>query len=563
MPQTESTFSHLLSHSFGPKVHSSKIVKTSTSRKRTQPQPSTSDTSQSPPPSLKRSRSTATLKEVNGIANPIKKTRTDETTPELVPQPKRTRKAASETGPPINIIPTFPTKMDPPAQIFVWGTGNFGQFGMGPSYLDELSKPTRNTWVEEKIAHGVFGTGPGSGIVRVWSCGVNDDAALGRITKDVPDPNNPGQFLNVDILTTIPHPLQTLVDDGFRALKIAAGDSISAAISTEGQLRVWGSFRANEGALGFSTGLTHQFIPKAALPKTMRRCRHWNNHLLVLTTSGSIYSWGAGEQGQLGRKILERRKIHGTNPERVVLGTRGRRAVVVGAGSFHSFAVDEEGAVWGWGLNSAGQTGTGINPADSDSIVQTPRRVFGLDGIRVVEITGGDLHTLFLAADGRVFACGRSDSAQLGLPLDHPAMTNADHVVEPVHVPFPDSHEDDPVVHIAAGTRFNAAVTRDGAMYTWGEGAQGEVGIAGEERVQLPPLSCGGQAGPGPPWVYLAVVNIRLACLENESHKSRAHSAAALPAPTSPGYGYGYGYATSLTAAAVQSEPAGSPEGRV
>jgi regulator of chromosome condensation len=72
---------------------------------------------------------------------------------------------------------------------------------------------------------------------------VNDDAALGRITKDVPDPNNPGQFLNSDLLTMIPHPLQTLVDDGIRARKVAAGDSISAAIGTEGELRVWGSFR--------------------------------------------------------------------------------------------------------------------------------------------------------------------------------------------------------------------------------------------------------------------------------------------------------------------------------
>ena len=178
-----------------------------------------------------------------------------------------------------------------------------------------------------------------------------------------------------------------------------------------------------------------------------------NNHLVVLTVTGLIYSWGAGEQGQLGRKILVRRKINGTNPERVVLGTCGRRAVAVGAGSFHSFSVDEDGAVWGWGLNSAGQTGTGNNPSDTDSIVQTPRRVLGLNGIQIVEIVGGDLHTPFLSANGRVFACGRSNSAQLGLPLDHPAMADTDHVVEPVHVPFPDPHEDDPVVHISAGTR--------------------------------------------------------------------------------------------------------------
>jgi len=90
-----------------------------------------------------------------------------------MPLPKRHRKASFETEPPINAVPEFPAKMVPPAQIFVWGTGNFGQFGMGPSFLDELSKPTRNTWVEEKMTQGVFGSGPGSGIVGVAAGGLH------------------------------------------------------------------------------------------------------------------------------------------------------------------------------------------------------------------------------------------------------------------------------------------------------------------------------------------------------------------------------------------------------
>jgi regulator of chromosome condensation len=154
----------------------SKNAKTVTSRKPTQPEPSASDSSLSPPSSLKRARSNDTLKEINGIngatkttTNKIKKA---ETVPDIVPQVKKHRKA-SESEHSVNAIPPFPAKMAPPAQIFVWGTGNFGQFGMGPSYLDELSKPTRNTWVEEKIAQGVFGTGPGSGIVGVAAGGLH------------------------------------------------------------------------------------------------------------------------------------------------------------------------------------------------------------------------------------------------------------------------------------------------------------------------------------------------------------------------------------------------------
>ena len=55
-----------------------------------------------------------------------------------------------------------------------------------------------------------------------------------------------GEFLDVDTLTAQPFPLQTLVDEGFRATRIATGDSISAAISQEGELRVWGSFRVSD-----------------------------------------------------------------------------------------------------------------------------------------------------------------------------------------------------------------------------------------------------------------------------------------------------------------------------
>jgi regulator of chromosome condensation len=110
---------------------------------------------------------------VNGSRKLINKIKKSEIATDVLPQLKKPRKAASETEPPINVIPEFPTKMVPSAQIFVWGTGNFGQFGMGPNYLDELSKPTRNTWVEEKIAQGAFGPGPNSGIVAVSAGGLH------------------------------------------------------------------------------------------------------------------------------------------------------------------------------------------------------------------------------------------------------------------------------------------------------------------------------------------------------------------------------------------------------
>ncbi|KAF7797412.1 hypothetical protein EIP86_008607 [Pleurotus ostreatoroseus] len=460
--------------------------------------------------------------------------------PKAATQPKQVA-APQPAVAPFNPLPKAPTEHARPApQLFGWGVGNFGQLGMGEDVLgEEYTKPTRNKIVEQKMQDGEFG-GEDAGLEAVaagglftllldekgtvWSFGTNDDAALGRITANVPDPANKGKFLNVDTLTSEPYPIESLVKEDFRTVHIAAGDSIGAALDTQGDLRVWGSFRSVEGLLGFGEGSPHEFEPKkgddilklANKPGDVEKVSSvvaGNNHLVVLTTHGDVYAWGAGEQGQLGRKVMERRKIRATKPDKkIVLGSRTRRAVAIGAGNYTSFAVDERGTLWGWGLNNMGQAGTGHADPALDSEVVFPKKVIGLstdelgDDDKVVQISGGEHHTLFLTSSGKVYACGRSDGGQLGLPDDHPALQEDTGMVPtPTLVPFPD--EDDPVVNISAGIHNNLAVTRDGALYTWGTGPQSELGAGDLSQVNTPQMivrreggswaavaaSCGGQ----------------------------------------------------------------------
>lgn len=53
---------------------------------------------------------------------------------------------------------------------------------------------------------------------------------------------------------------------------------------------------------------------------------------------------GNGQQAQLGRRIIERRKTNGLAPERLAL----RKIARVGSGSYHSFAIDHKGVVYAW-----------------------------------------------------------------------------------------------------------------------------------------------------------------------------------------------------------------------
>ncbi|KAJ7682527.1 regulator of chromosome condensation 1/beta-lactamase-inhibitor protein II [Mycena polygramma] len=413
---------------------------------------------------------------------------------------KKSATPIPQAKPYFNPLPAPLEKKRPGLQVFAWGAGNFGQFGMGPDVLGELDKPKKHTWAEEQMEEGTFGD-DNAGIETVaaggmhsifvdekgtvWTCGVNDDAALGRVTEGVPDPDM--------TLTNLPHPLESLVAEKFRAVQVATGDSICVAVDNHGDIRVWGSFRANEGSLGFSESARHQFTPIPIAMDLVHKPGDYEkvstitagaNHILVLTTHGHIFTWGSGQQSQLGRKVLERHQMKGTNPQRVLLGgNRSLRAVAVGAGIYHSFAVDEEGTVWGWGLNSMGQTGTGLDSKDDES-VPMPAIVRNLSkeelgGETVVQISGGEHHTLFLTSGGKVYACGRANGSQLGLAPDDKAFggdSTREFLPEPVLVTFPDD-DDDPVVHVAAGLHNNMAITKDGALYCWGQGTQGELGV--------------------------------------------------------------------------------------
>jgi regulator of chromosome condensation len=77
--------------------------------------------------------------------------------------------------------------------------------------------------------------------VRSW--GINDNASLGRITSDVPDPNSPGSVIPNEDLESYPYVIEELEKEKFRAVQVAAGDSISVAVNENGEIRAWGSFR--------------------------------------------------------------------------------------------------------------------------------------------------------------------------------------------------------------------------------------------------------------------------------------------------------------------------------
>lgn len=202
------------------------------------------------------------------------------------------------------------------------------------------------------------------------------------------------------------------------------------------------------------------------------------NHVLALSSSGAVYSFGVGEQYQLGRKTVDRHQWNSLIPTTFGLKTG---IVNIGAGMSHSFAVHKNGTVYGWGLNSYGQLGvTEIYGEDFDNVLNpTPVKSFQGQGM-VTHIEGGNSHTIAVTDKGHCLTLGRIDSRVTGFPLDD-LEDEKDKIVlnerqKPGILKYATQLPDLNAVTVAAGTEHNLVVTKEGKCFTWGFNDGGRAG---------------------------------------------------------------------------------------
>jgi alpha-tubulin suppressor-like RCC1 family protein len=134
-------------------------------------------------------------------------------------------------------------------------------------------------------------------------------------------------------------------------------------------------------------------------------------------------------------------------------------AVALDAGSFHTCAVLQDGAVWCWGLNDSGQLGDGTRTSSA-----TARPVSGVLG--AVDVDGGGYHTCARFADGTLQCWGRNDQRQLGN-----AATTTDISTVPVPVTGITT-----ATAVTAGAFHTCALLGDGTVRCWGQNDFGQLG---------------------------------------------------------------------------------------
>lgn len=150
-------------------------------------------------------------------------------------------------------------------------------------------------------------------------------------------------------------------------------------------------------------------------------------------------------------------------------GERHRAMPSIASGDYHSIALKSDGTVLAWGYGVYGQLG---NDSTADSSI--PVRVVDASATGMLtgvsRIAGGGFHSLALKRDGTVWAWGYGANGQLG--------NNSS-----ANFPFPvqvvgagGSGVLTGVTAIAGGDLHSLALKADGTVWAWGSGVNGQLG---------------------------------------------------------------------------------------
>lgn len=291
--------------------------------------------------------------------------------------------------------------------------------------------------------------------LKFYACGRNDLGQLGEISRD-----------NV----YRPEELERL--ENFDVIDLVGGKNNSAAITGRGDIVICGE--NDSGQLGSrqrsrqQTGQDFGFVdlPSDSQISTIS-CR--NSHVIALTKTGALVSWGAAEYGQLGHG--ETKNCADTFPfPRRIKELSSIRFIQVSCGANHTVALSSTGKIFAFGQGTCGALGLG-----SRRNRHTPTPINSLQAAALVQMAAGENHSCALGMDGKVYTWGKGRYGQLG-------NGRFGYSLSPVHV----SKLREPVKMIASGSDQIFAITWNGVLFSWGRGSWGQTALGTTDNVASP-----------------------------------------------------------------------------
>lgn len=348
--------------------------------------------------------------------------------------------------------------------VFGWGSHWRKQLGPMPKAGDTVTRPSplsgvssSSTPVYTKVAGGLMHTLVVEAAGHVFSCGQSINGELGtgptaakntfmtsfdQVSRYVGGDNLP-QVINF-----------TLVD-------AAAGWYHSCVLSNDGRVFCTGkNFRGQLGNNFTSLNLIYLVDGPSAFQGSITALTAGPDHNAALDSTGNVWTWGNGLSGELGsgNRVVSKRAVQVAGLQKITS---------IGCGFRYCLALDNNGTLYGWGLNDQHQLS-----ANTTAIYATPIVV----ATGVTSFAAGGSHVLTVI-NGRLYSHGLGTLGQTAqpLPADIAGGLQADWTVPaPALVA---SMANVAVYKIAAGMKHSVVLDTCGSVYTFGSAAMSQLGL--------------------------------------------------------------------------------------
>lgn len=404
--------------------------------------------------------------------------------------------------------PTHTLAIQSNGTLWAWGSNTFGQLGLNSAtnaYLTPIQVGTASNWaqisarVNASIAIQSDGT--------LWTWGMNTYGQLGL--GDTTDRNSPTQ-----ISSTIKW---SNIIDG------APSGYFMAAIQSNGTLWAWGL--NSWGQLGTSDQTNYSSPVQVGTLSSWVEVSGGNSFAVGLQNNGTAWAWGNNSFGQLGTGNLN----HRSSPAQVGAGTYLTNFNSIYACGYSTLATLTSGALWAWGSNSYGQLGT-----TDTSTISTPTQIssYGASGWKIVSGTdfsgvaiqsNGNLWTFGLNSWGqlgtnnrtnystpaqigqwpwaKVFSNPSGNGYFLGLRTDGSLWGSGNNSYGQLGVGSAGANIISPVMalssnwtQLSAGPSHVLAVASNGTLWAWGNNSYGQLGINSYSSTYVSPIQIGTQS---------------------------------------------------------------------
>ncbi|PIO26975.1 Serine/threonine-protein kinase Nek9 [Aquarana catesbeiana] len=282
---------------------------------------------------------------------------------------------------------------------------------------------------------------------------------------------------------------------GCRARQVCAGDAHFAVVTVEKELYTWVNMQGGSklhGQLGHGDRASYR-QPKHVEKlqgKSMKQVSCGGDFTMCITDEGQVYSFGSDYYGCLGVGQAEGSEVL----EPILVDFFLNEPVEqVSCGDSHVMVLTRSKSVYSWGCGEYGRLGL-----DSEDDVYSPQKVEVQRGLCIVSVSCGSDGSFLLTQSGKVLACGSNEHNKLGLNQCTAGIINHEQTYE--EVPYTTSltlaklMSFYKVRSISPGKTHTAAIDERGRLLTFGSNKCGQLGV-GDYRKHLGINLLGGPLG--------------------------------------------------------------------